>query len=160
MPLTSGRLAGLLRVRDEIVPNVRFQLDEFAKGLVRAFSEGGSASESNMPVLQGLFVLQGHESASLLDHVPNAARLITVNSNVDPELGGASTFSGTVGYLIQRTRGTRIIRKAILDIRRACWITYLVLGLPIAFNVVRFSIAGFHRRVLGANHRCDGITAC
>lgn len=88
MPLTSGRLAGLLQVRDEIAPNVRYQLDEFAKGLVRAFTEGAPSSDSDIPTMQGLFVLQGHDSVPLLDHVPNAARLIAVNSNVDPDLGG------------------------------------------------------------------------
>lgn len=89
MPLTSGRLAGLLQIRDEIAPHVRFQLDEFAMGLVSAFSEGGPSLAGDPPVSAGLFVIQGHSDANLQDHVPNAGRLIAVNSNADPAAGGS-----------------------------------------------------------------------
>lgn len=49
MPITTGRIAGLLQVRDVTAPKFQAQLDEVARGLVEAFAEsdqvGGGGSD-------------------------------------------------------------------------------------------------------------------
>jgi len=58
MPITSGRLAGLVQVRDVTAPKFQAQLDEIARGLVEAFAESDQSGGGG-PDLAGLFTYGG-----------------------------------------------------------------------------------------------------
>lgn len=89
MPIASGRIAGLIEVRDKVALTVGAQLDEIASGLVRAFAEADQSVPATLPDAAGLFVLQGSGGLPPAGTwVPGAARLIEVNANVDPGQGG------------------------------------------------------------------------
>ncbi|MDO9382626.1 MAG: flagellar hook-associated protein FlgK [Hyphomicrobiaceae bacterium] len=53
MPVTTGRIAGLLQVRDVTAPKFQAQLDEVARGLVEAFAESDQVGAG--PDRTGLF---------------------------------------------------------------------------------------------------------
>ena len=89
MPISFGRLAGLIEVRDQIVPRIQFNIDEFARGLVATFSEGGLASNEVLARLPGLFVFRDQDLNFADSTVPGASRLIDINSNADPARGGS-----------------------------------------------------------------------
>lgn len=87
MPIGTGRIAGLVKVRDEIAPKYQSQLDEIARGLIEAFSETGPTGAS--PQLAGLFT-NGASTAVPPGGVAVAglAATIKINSAVDPAQGG------------------------------------------------------------------------
>lgn len=81
MPLTSGRIAGLTELRDDVSLTFQTQLDEIAQGLVASFSEHTAlAPPPAAPSVAGLFQAGGS---------PGSARTITVNPLVDPAQGGS-----------------------------------------------------------------------
>jgi flagellar hook-associated protein 1 FlgK len=91
MPLQSGRLVGLVQVRDEISLNYEAQIDEMARVLVTAFAEQDQSGGGG-PDVPGLFTYSGATG------IPPAGTLISglaaalrVNPNVDPDAGGVST---------------------------------------------------------------------
>ena len=57
-PYGTGRLSGLLQLRDQIAPDYQSQLDEIARGLVTLFSETDQTS-SGLPSITGLFSYSG-----------------------------------------------------------------------------------------------------
>jgi flagellar hook-associated protein 1 FlgK len=90
MPINSGALAGLTKLRDTTSVAYQNQLDQIATGLVNTFAEsdqsGGSA-----PSLAGLF------TSPTLTSLPTStstglAATITVNARVDPSVGGTATL--------------------------------------------------------------------
>lgn len=88
MPVSSGRLAGAVQVRDVVVPQTLFQLDEVARSLVSAFSEGAADGDPLLPRLAGLFSFSDSFSMTGAEPVEDGSKLISVNRNVDPRQGG------------------------------------------------------------------------
>ncbi len=53
MVISSGRLAGLMTIRDEIATTYQNQLDEIARGLIEAFAESDQSASPTRPMLRG-----------------------------------------------------------------------------------------------------------
>lgn len=88
MPLQSGRIAGLTRLRDDIAPTYQSQLDEMARGLVSAFAETDQSGAGG-PAQAGLFQPATGSTGVPAALVPGLAGRIVVNAAVDPTQGGA-----------------------------------------------------------------------
>ncbi|HML27332.1 MAG TPA: flagellar hook-associated protein FlgK, partial [Hyphomicrobium sp.] len=86
MSVSSGKLAGLVEVRDSIAPTYQSQLDEMARGLISAFAESDQ-SGSGLPDAAGLFTAGG-ASTIPTSLAPGLAGSIKVNPAVDPTQGG------------------------------------------------------------------------
>jgi flagellar hook-associated protein 1 len=87
--IQTGRLAGLMKVRDEIIPAYQKQLDETARGLISAFAETDQSASPTLPPAAGLFTYAGGSAvppAGVI--IPGLASMIEVNSNVDQARGG------------------------------------------------------------------------
>ncbi len=82
---TSGRLAGLVQLRDGVASTMQRQLDEVARGLVTAFRETGAA----VPDAAGLFTWTGAPAipaaGTLVDGLAGSIR---VNAAFDSAAGG------------------------------------------------------------------------
>lgn len=89
MHITSGRLSGLIELRDGIAVIWGAQLDEIARGLIGAFAESDQEQPPSLPVAAGLFRAVG-SSAIPADAVVSAglAASIEINTTVDPSSGG------------------------------------------------------------------------
>ena len=83
----SGRLIGLIEIRDEVAPKFQAQLDEIARGLIVAFAETDQTGAA-APPLPGLFTFPGATGFPAPSIIPGLAGAITVNATVDPEQGG------------------------------------------------------------------------
>lgn len=91
MPISSGRIRGLITVRDTIAPTYQAQLDEIARGLVEAFSESDQSGGGG-PNLAGLFTYSGGPVVPATGTLVNGiAGSIKVNPNIDPIQGGVIT---------------------------------------------------------------------
>jgi flagellar hook-associated protein 1 FlgK len=89
MPISSGRLTGLVRLRDEIAGSVQSQLDETARGLIEVFAESDQTVPPALPDAAGLFTYSGAPAvppSGVL--VTGLAGEITINASVDPRQGG------------------------------------------------------------------------
>lgn len=85
----SGRIAGLLEVRDTIAPTYQKQLDEIARGLVEIFAESDQSAVPTLPDLPGLFTAPGLAAVPPSGVVVDGlAASIMVNPNADPDAGG------------------------------------------------------------------------
>ncbi|QPC91090.1 flagellar hook-associated protein FlgK [Mesorhizobium sp. INR15] len=84
----SGKLAGMLQLRDGVAATMQSQLDETARGLITAFAE----TAPSMPNAAGLFTWPGAPgvppSATLINGL---ASTISVNAAMDPSAGGSPT---------------------------------------------------------------------
>jgi flagellar hook-associated protein 1 FlgK len=89
MTVASGRLAGLVRVRDEIASAYQSQLDEIARGLIEVFAESDQSATPSLPDRPGLFTYSGAPampaSGTLL---VGLAGQIRVADSVNPDVGG------------------------------------------------------------------------
>ena len=88
----SGRIGGLLAVRDNVAITASNQIDEIARGLIAAFQETDQSSTPTLTSVTGLFSYQGSPV------VPPSATLsrglagqISVSQSVDPDRGGDAT---------------------------------------------------------------------
>ncbi len=89
MSISTGKLAGLVEVRDSIAPTYQSQLDEMARGLVEAFAETDQSATPTLPAVAGLFTYGGGPSIpTSATVIPGLAGSIKVNANVDPAQGG------------------------------------------------------------------------
>jgi flagellar hook-associated protein 1 len=86
MSISSGKLAGLVEVRDSIAPTYQNQLDEMARGLIAAFAESDQ-SGGGAPDAAGLFTT-GSGSSIPSTLTPGLAGSIKINPTVDPTQGG------------------------------------------------------------------------
>lgn len=99
VPLSTGRIAGLVKIRDVTGVQFQRQLDEIARGLIDTFSETGPTGLS--PQLAGLFT----NGASTAVPAMGAASIglagrIKVNAAVDPQQGGnADRLRDGVNYV-------------------------------------------------------------
>ena len=88
MPITGGKLAGLAALRDQTSVSYGNQLDQIASGLVTAFKESDTTGVG-APDLAGLFTNAGN--SALPTSTTGLAASLTINSRVDPSVGGAAT---------------------------------------------------------------------
>ncbi|PSH68152.1 flagellar hook-associated protein FlgK [Phyllobacterium brassicacearum] len=58
-PYGTGRLSGLLQLRDDIAPAYQNQLDEIARSLVSMFAETDQNTPATLPTVPGLFTYSG-----------------------------------------------------------------------------------------------------
>jgi flagellar hook-associated protein 1 FlgK len=86
----SGSLAGLLQLRDDLIPTMQAQLDEVARGLVTMFAEENPAVPG-APLVPGLFTY-GMPAATTVPAAgvisPGLAATISVNSSLIIAKGG------------------------------------------------------------------------
>jgi len=88
MQIASGRISGLVELRDEVAAGWEKQLDEMARGLIETFAESDQSGGGN-PDVPGLFTWSGSPSMPPSGtHVPGLARDLQVNPAVDPVAGG------------------------------------------------------------------------
>ncbi|MBZ9809855.1 flagellar hook-associated protein FlgK [Mesorhizobium sp. BR1-1-9] len=81
----SGKLAGLLQLRDGVASTMQSQLDETARGLITAFAE----TAPSMPDAAGLFTWSGAPAVPAAGTLVNGlAGTISVNAAMDPSAGG------------------------------------------------------------------------
>jgi flagellar hook-associated protein 1 FlgK len=89
MSISSGKLAGLVEIRDSIAPTYQSQLDEMARGLIETFAETDQSATPTLPAAAGLFTYGGGPAIPPSGTiVPGLAGSIKVNPNVDPTQGG------------------------------------------------------------------------
>ncbi len=58
-PYGTGRLSGLLQLRDQVAPAYQNQLDEIARSLVSMFAEKDQKTPATLPTVPGLFTYSG-----------------------------------------------------------------------------------------------------
>jgi len=89
MRVTSGRLAGLMELRDGIALTFGAQFDELARGLIEAFAEADQRTPSTLPMAAGLFDAGGTSMLPTSGVVTSGlAASIRVNPAADPAFGG------------------------------------------------------------------------
>ncbi|MYZ46964.1 flagellar hook-associated protein FlgK [Propylenella binzhouense] len=89
MPIRSGKLTGLVELRDGATVEYQRQLDEIARGVIEAFAET-PADGSAAPVRPGLFTYPGDPAMPAEGGVlEGLAAAISVNPNADPAQGGS-----------------------------------------------------------------------
>lgn len=88
MAVGSGRLAGLVTVRDEIATTYQAQLDEVARALIEIFAESDQSPVPTLPDVPGLFTFPDGIVPPAGTWVPGLAGMISVNAAVDPARGG------------------------------------------------------------------------
>jgi flagellar hook-associated protein 1 FlgK len=93
MSISSGKLAGLVEVRDTLAPTYQSQLDEMARGLITVFAESDQSATPTLPAAAGLFTYGGGPAIPASGTVvPGLAGSIKVNANADPTQGGDPTL--------------------------------------------------------------------
>jgi flagellar hook-associated protein 1 FlgK len=89
MEIQSGKLAGLVSVRDDVAVTYQSQLDEMARGLINAFAETDQSATPTLPAAAGLFTYSGGPTLPPSGTaVAGLASSIKINPNVDPGQGG------------------------------------------------------------------------
>lgn len=89
MEIQSGKLAGLISVRDDVAVTYQSQLDAMAGGLINAFAETDQSATPTMPDAAGLFTYSGGPAVPPAGTiVAGLAGSIKINANVDPGQGG------------------------------------------------------------------------
>ena len=92
LAIGSGRLAGLMAIRDDIATTYQSQLDEIARGLIEAFAESDQSAMPALPDAPGLFTYAGATAVPPSGSIMTGlAGMITVNPAVDPAQGGDAT---------------------------------------------------------------------
>lgn len=90
IPVKTGRLAGLIKVRDVDAVQFQAQLDEVARGLIEAFAEQRQVGAG--PDQTGLFTWSGGPNVPPSGvRVSGLAAAIGINAAVDPAQGGDVT---------------------------------------------------------------------
>jgi len=87
-PYGTGRLSGLLQLRDQIAPQYQMQLDEIARGLVSMFAETDQTGAG--PKLTGLFGWSGSPAVPGAGVTAGLAGTINVSSAFVATEGGSS----------------------------------------------------------------------
>lgn len=111
MSITSGALAGLVQVRDNLAVTYQTQLDEVARGLVTDFQETDQSATPTQPAQAGLFTSGNSLTVPTAGvAVSGLAATIQVSANAisDPSLlrdGGISS-NGVAPYVYNPSPGT------------------------------------------------------
>lgn len=89
MEIQSGKIAGLISVRDDVAVTYQSQLDEMARGLINAFAETDQSATPTLPAVAGLFTYTGGPALPPSGSaVAGLASSIRINPNADPSQGG------------------------------------------------------------------------
>jgi flagellar hook-associated protein 1 len=89
MGVSSGRLTGLVTVRDDLAVTYQSQLDEIARGLITTFAESDQSAVPVLPDAPGLFTWGGAPALPAAATITaGLAGMISVNAAVDPDQGG------------------------------------------------------------------------
>ncbi|MEO9875360.1 MAG: flagellar hook-associated protein FlgK [Anderseniella sp.] len=132
MPITTGRIAGLIEVRDEVTQGFQSQLDEIARGLIEAFAESDQSAVPALADQAGLFTWPGGPgvpasatvsvgiastisvNATLQTGAGDAARLLRDGSISDPgnpafeyNTSGFAGFSDRLDQMVEEIEGAR-----------------------------------------------------
>ena len=91
MGVGSGRIVGLVQVRDDLATTYQNQLDEVARGLISAFAESDQSAVPTLPDRAGLFTWGGGPALPPGALAPGLAGTIRINAVVDPDQGGNAT---------------------------------------------------------------------
>jgi flagellar hook-associated protein 1 len=92
MPLQSGSIYGLTKLRDSIAVTYQSQIDEFARGLISVFKESPQTAFPALPDATGLFSYSGSPSIPASGvTVRGLSGEIRINPAVDPAQGGSLT---------------------------------------------------------------------
>lgn len=85
----SGKLAGLVQMRDDVSVTMQSQLDEVARGLISAFAESDASVTPTLPDAPGLFTWPGAPAVPAAGTlVDGLAGVIRVNPAMDSTVGG------------------------------------------------------------------------
>jgi flagellar hook-associated protein 1 FlgK len=110
LEIQSGKLAGLISVRDDVAVTYQSQLDEMARGLINAFAETDQSATPTLPAVAGLFTYSGGPGLPPSGSVTaGLASSIRINPNVDPAQGGDAELirdggiSGNAAYKYNTT---------------------------------------------------------
>jgi flagellar hook-associated protein 1 len=89
MEVESGRMKGLVEIRDNVAPILQAQIDEVARGLVEAFAEYDQSPGGTAAPRPGLFTYPGATTVPAAGvRLPGLAGQLIVNPNADPAAGG------------------------------------------------------------------------
>ena len=92
LPINSGRIAGNLQLRDDILSEQQRQLDEISRGLIEMFAETDQTG-GGKPPLAGLFTWAGGPAIPASGVIePGIALSLSINPAVDPAAGGNVTL--------------------------------------------------------------------
>jgi len=92
MPLHTGRLVGLVSVRDEIAVTYQGQLDEIAAALIEVFAEADQSPPPLSADATGLFTHPGGPALPSGTALVGLAGQIRTNALIDPSKGGNLDF--------------------------------------------------------------------
>ncbi|HXW70751.1 MAG TPA: flagellar hook-associated protein FlgK [Methylocella sp.] len=104
-PISTGNIAGLANLRDNLATTYQAQLDNMAGALIATFAE--SPQSGSGPNLPGLFTTPG--ATALPTSTTGLAGQITINPSVDPSQGGNpfllrdGGISGNANYVYNTT---------------------------------------------------------
>ena len=128
MGVGSGRIVGLVKVRDDLATTYQSQLDEVARGLIATFAESDQSAVPALPDVAGLFTWSGGPALPPGTTTPGLAGSIRINAAVDPDQGGdakllrdggigggaylynsggASAYTGRLDQLLDRMNATQ-----------------------------------------------------
>ncbi len=121
MKLSSGKLTGLIRLRDDVAAGWEVQLDELARGLIGAFAERDSGGGPDAP---GLFTWPGAPGLPpSATHMPGLAHDLRLNPLADPVQGGDPFLlrdGGMAGAsYVANTTGVAGFTQRLLDVNAA-----------------------------------------
>ncbi len=89
MGIGSGRLKGLVALRDDVSLTYQNQIDEIARGLIEAFAEQDQSASPSLPDVPGMFTYPGAPAIPASGVVVTGiAGQITVSTAVNPATGG------------------------------------------------------------------------
>ena len=92
MAVRSGRIAGLVSVRDDVAPAYEAKLDEISRGLIESFAEHDQSATPTLPPAAGLFTYPGAPAVPAPGTIVSGlSGTISINVNVDPSAGGQPT---------------------------------------------------------------------
>ncbi|QND50657.1 flagellar hook-associated protein FlgK (plasmid) [Phyllobacterium sp. 628] len=92
-PYGTGRLSGLLQLRDQVAPAYQKQLDEVARSLVTMFAEKDKKTPATLPNIPGLFTYSGAPAMPADNTIsPGIAGTIKVSSAYIASEGGSPTL--------------------------------------------------------------------
>jgi len=89
MPLNSGTIVGLTKVRDGVAVTYQKQLDELARGIIETFAET-HATDATQPALTGVFDYGDGPGMPDIPAPTGLAAAIRIHSRVDPSVSGGS----------------------------------------------------------------------
>jgi len=98
MPVTTGKLAALVKVRDEITVQMQQQLDEVASGLIRNFAESDRSVPPALPDVAGLFVDSAGGLPTAGTVSTGLASRLRLNPLADPRVGGTPRMIRDGGF--------------------------------------------------------------